>query len=87
MSGDDRKPCKLRGPLRLALLSLASGTCPAPAADEPLPEPEFLEYLGSWEGSDEDWLLFEGTVTEPAASGEEERNDSSEKSPESKDEH
>jgi hypothetical protein len=50
------------------------------AADEPLPDAAFLEYLGSWEGSDEDWLLFERAVPEqgddmersdPEAEGEE----------------
>jgi hypothetical protein len=29
------------------------------AADDELPEPEFLEYLGSWEESDEVWLVFD----------------------------
>ena len=33
------------------------------AADEEMPDPEFLEYLGAWEESDEDWLLFEEPVT------------------------
>ena len=28
----------------------------AVVADEELPEIEFLEYLGSWDESDEDWL-------------------------------
>ena len=28
------------------------------AADEELPVMEFLEYLGSWEESDEEWLIF-----------------------------
>ncbi len=28
---------------------------------------EFLEYLGSWEESDEDWLLFDGMENEPVA--------------------
>jgi len=28
------------------------------AADEVQPDLEFLEYLGSWEESDEDWLMF-----------------------------
>ena len=30
----------------------------AVVADEELPEIEFLEYLGLWEGSDEEWLMF-----------------------------
>ncbi len=29
------------------------------AADNELPEAEFLEYLGSWEESDEEWLMFD----------------------------
>lgn len=29
------------------------------AADSNLPEAEFLEYLGSWEESDDEWLLFD----------------------------
>jgi len=41
------------------------------AADEELPDIEFLEYLGMWDESDEDWLLFEGTI----AAETEERND------------
>ena len=28
------------------------------AADEDIPDMEFLEYLGLWEESDEDWLIF-----------------------------
>lgn len=38
-------------------LLLASGV--ALAADDELPDAEFLEYLGSWEESEEDWLMFE----------------------------
>ncbi len=30
----------------------------AVVADEELPEIEFLEYLGLWEESDEDWVMF-----------------------------
>jgi hypothetical protein len=48
------------------------------AADEEVPDPEFLEYLGIWEESDEDWLIFEEPVTaetdersDPAPEGEE----------------
>ena len=41
------------------------------AADEDLPDAEFLEYLGSWEQSDEEWLMFE----EPAEAGETENGE------------
>ena len=48
------------------------------AAEEEPPEPDFLEYLGMWEESDEDWLIFDETTTaeneersEPVPEGEE----------------
>ena len=57
------------------------------AADEELPDPAFLEYLGTWEESDEDWQIFVPPVRaevdekrkEPAPEGE----DSTEKTDES----
>ena len=49
---------------RTALIgSLLMGASLVLAADEELPDPDFLEYLGVWEESDEDWLLFEEPVT------------------------
>lgn len=48
------------------------------AAEDEGPEPDFLEYLGMWEESDEDWLLLDETVvaenekrSDPAPEGEE----------------
>ena len=41
------------------------------AADEEIPDPDFLEYLGSWEESDDEWLIFNEPVTAEA----EERSD------------
>ncbi len=41
------------------------------AADEELPDMDFIEYLGIWEDSDEDWLLF----SEPLKAENEERSD------------
>jgi hypothetical protein len=41
------------------------------AEDEEIPDAEFLEYLGLWEESDEDWLLFDEPITAEA----EERSD------------
>ncbi len=48
------------------------------AADEEAPDVEFLEYLGLWEESDADWLIFGLPVTadteersDPAPEGEE----------------
>lgn len=47
----------LLGPLACAGMSAA--------ADEEQPDLEFLEYLGSWEESDEDWLMFTEAVDKP----------------------
>jgi len=41
------------------------------AADDEIPDMEFLEYLGSWEESDEEWLIFAGA----SDTTEEERSD------------
>ncbi len=48
------------------------------AAEEEAPDAEFLEYLGMWEESDEDWLVLHETVvaenderSDPAPEGEE----------------
>jgi len=48
------------------------------AADDEIPDAEFLEYLGTWEESDEDWLIFNEPITadtdkrsDPAPEGEE----------------
>jgi hypothetical protein len=51
---------------RLALV--ACGLClgtGVPAAEEPPTDAdaEFLEYLGMWEESDEEWVLQEGILT------------------------
>ena len=40
------------------LLGAVSIVQPVQAAEDGLPDLELLEYLGSWEESDEDWLLF-----------------------------
>ena len=53
----------------LCLASVGIGNH-AMAQDEELPDLEFLEYLGSWEESDEDWLLFaEGAAEKVADEG------------------
>ena len=60
------------------VLGLLLGCSLVLAADEELPDIEFLEYLGSWEESDEEWMLFDESVTaeveernDPAPEGEE----------------
>jgi hypothetical protein len=74
---------------RLTTIILICGLIASSAvvlADEPeVPDMAFLEYLGSWQESDEDWMLFaddeleaetpehdeEGNGTEPARKDEE----------------
>ena len=58
---------------------LLLGMSLALADEEETPDPDFLEYLGTWEESDEDWLIFNEPVkaevdeerSEPAPEGEE----------------
>jgi hypothetical protein len=51
----------MRGRL-LAMLGAAAGLASmAGAADEPgAPELDFLEYLGSWQAEDEEWVIEAG---------------------------
>lgn len=60
--------------------ALLLGFSPLPIAADELPDEDFLEYLGSWEASDEDWEIFEAQEQEeelsskrsdPAPEGEE----------------
>jgi len=71
---------------RTAVLgSLLMGCSLVLAADDEVPDAEFLEYLGLWEESDEDWLIFDEPITADA----EERSDpvpQGEESTETKDE-
>jgi len=53
---------RTRGSLAALLLALA--VLPA-LADEELPDIEFLEYLGSWEEGDDDWMLFDTSGETP----------------------
>lgn len=36
----------------------------AESARDPLPDMAFIEYLGSWEEDDRDWIALAGTATE-----------------------
>lgn len=53
--------------LLIGLMGFAGATL---AEEEEVPDLEFLEYLGSWDESDEDWILFAGEDTDPSASGD-----------------
>jgi len=79
-----------RRPLCRMLLAGALTTMAfsAAQADEPLPDAEFLEYLGSWDESDEEWLLVREDALRNTAK-DDERNDAApegEESTESNDE-
>jgi hypothetical protein len=57
---------------KAALLgSLMMGCSLVLAADDEVPDAEFLEYLGLWDESDEDWLILDRLVIADA----EERSD------------
>ena len=57
----------------------------AVVADEELPEIEFLEYLGLWEESDEDWVMFNDPLN--AENKDRQRSDPAPKSEESTEKH
>ncbi len=61
-------------------LFACSGTLAAD--DDVMPEMEFLEYLGLWEESDEDWVLLAAEAVEQVAS-EDKRTDPASKKEES----
>ena len=67
----------------LVLAFGATGTVLAAEAEEP--DMEFVEYLGLWEESDEEWLMVEhqmnlesGERIDPVPEGEESREDDDE---------
>lgn len=69
-----RMVTSVKRPTAIATLLLSSLV----AADEPLPEMDFIEYLGSWEESDDEWIIFDDSRdtteeerSDPARKGEE----------------
>ena len=60
---------RVLGALTCGILLGSSGlVC---AGEKDVPEMEFLEYLGMWEESDEDWLILDEAMT----TGDQERSD------------
>ena len=57
----------------------------APAPNETPPDLEFLEYLGSWQASDEEWFAIRELEGKRAKDGSEERKKSEPERP--RDEH
>ena len=61
-----------------AIFLLACGLClttAARAAEEPAPDVDFLEYLGMWQESDEDWMLLEELQAKERTTEKNERSD------------
>ncbi len=61
----------------VALCASVGVAAEANADEEAAPDMEFLEYLGMWEGTDEDWLLLDEEAvadnerSDPVPEGEE----------------
>jgi hypothetical protein len=49
----------------LLVVPVAVHAADAPAAA--MPDEEFLEYLGSWDGDDSDWIVLQGGASKPAS--------------------
>ncbi len=61
---------------RAALLIGSAALAGAVAAEEEQePDMAFLEYLGMWEETDEEWQLFDESMDEEAVAENEERSD------------
>jgi hypothetical protein len=56
--------CRLLGVAALNLFGVAGG------AAEDAPDLEFLAYLGSWQGTDEEWMAVARWETEEQEDGE-----------------
>lgn len=71
------------------LCGLCAGTAALAEEQEQAPDAEFIEYLGLWEETDEDWLLLDGTWAADVKEADErnepapEREESPEKTDES----
>jgi len=49
----------------LLVVPVAVRAADAPAAT--MPDEEFLEYLGSWDGDDSDWIVLQVDPSKPAS--------------------
>ncbi len=58
---------RLMGAVASALLVVPVAVRGADAPAAAVPDEEFLEYLGSWESNDSDWLVLQGVPSKPAA--------------------
>ena len=60
--------------IALVACGLCFGTATM-AEEEQLPEAEFIEYLGMWQESDEDWMLLENMQAAEKTTDDEKRSD------------
>lgn len=65
---------------RLALLVAMAGLAAKAGAQEDEPDLSFLEYLGSWQESDEEWLIVAEMEMEEELKDEHEASDNDEAS-------
>ena len=79
MSADVTRKLSLLG--IAALVGMLGDVSTAVADDEEAPDLEFLEYLGSWEASDEDWVIFTASMDEQEESEDKENVQGSDPSP------
>lgn len=68
MSANNGQTLAMFGAMFLCGLIGCSG--PAVAGEADAPDLEFLEYLGSWEADEEDWVLLAPDVTQDETSNE-----------------
>jgi hypothetical protein len=73
MSADDRRPLTALPVLMLAGIACPGNALAADEADEP--DLEFIEYLGSWEAEEEDWVIFAADGEEQEESEQSEQGD------------
>ncbi len=79
MSADKGQPGRLVGAAILCGLLSCGGLALADEAE--VPDLEFLEYLGSWDDSDEDWVIFAAGTDEKKASEDRESDEGSNPAP------
>ena len=58
---------RLMGAVASALLAVPVVAQGADAPAAAMPDEEFLEYLGSWDGDDSDWVVLQGVPSKPAS--------------------
>lgn len=69
---------------RILLPALVLGCGLVLAEESEAPEIAFIEYLGMWEESDDEWMMFEADDTRTTAEIEAERSDPAPEGEESK---